>query len=87
MEDLEEWKAQIMAEMAKKMGSYRFSNPLDLATMATCGVSRSPFTEWIIEEAKPKDFVVATFKQFDGKANPVDHIFHFQQKIALETRN
>ena len=70
------------------MGGYsRFTNPLDLAMMATRGVSRSPFTEWIIDEAKPKDFVVPTFKQFDGKSDSVDHIFNFQQKMALERRN
>ena len=68
-------------------GYSRFTNRLDLAMMATRGVSRSPFTEWIIEESKPKDFVVPTFKQFDGKSDPVDHIFNYQQKMALETRN
>ena len=55
--------------------------------MATRRVSRSPFTELIVEEPKPKDFVVLIVKQFDGKSNPVDHIFNFQQKIALEMRN
>ena len=55
--------------------------------MATRGVSRLPFTEWIVEESKLKDFVVPTFKQFDRKFDPVDHIFNFQQKMALETRN
>ena len=35
-EDLEDWKAQILAEMTKKIGGYeRFSNPHDLAMMAT----------------------------------------------------
>ena len=87
MEDLEDWKAHIMVEMAKKMGGYRFFNPSNLVVMTTRGVSRSPFTEWIIDKPKPKDFVVLIFKQFDGKADPVDLIFHFQQKMALETRN
>ena len=40
-----------------------------------------------MDEPKPKDFVVPSFKQFDGKSDPVDHIFNFQQKMALETRN
>ena len=35
-EDLEDWKAQIMAEMTKKIGGYeRFSSPQDLAVMST----------------------------------------------------
>ena len=76
-----------MVEMANKMGGYRFTNPLNLAVMATRGVNRSPFMEWIVEEPKPKDFVVPTFKQFDEKFDPVDHIFNFQQKMALKTRN
>ena len=80
-EDQEHWKAQILAEMTKKMGEYgRFNNPPDLVVMATPGVNRSLFTEWIVEEPKPKDFVVPSFKQFDGKSDPVDHIFNFQQK-------
>ena len=80
IKDLEDLKAQIMAEMAKKMGGCRLSNPTDLVVMATHGVSRSPFMDWIVEEPKPKDFVVPIFKQFDDKFDPVDHIFHFQQK-------
>ena len=40
-----------------------------------------------MDELKPKDFVVPTFKQFDGKSNPMDHIFNFQQKMTLETKN
>ena len=88
LEDLEDWKQQIMAEMTKKIGGYnRFTSPLNLAMMATQGACRSPFIEWIVEEPKPKDFVVPTFKQIDGKSDPVDHIFNFQQKMALETRN
>ena len=87
-EDLEDWKVKILADMTKKIGGYgRFNNPQDLVVMATRGVNRSPFTEWIIDELKPKDFVVPSFKQFDGKSDPVDHIFNFQQKMALETRN
>ena len=55
--------------------------------MATQGVNKSPFTEWIVEEPKLKDLVVPSFKQFDGKSDPVNHIFNFQQKMALEIRN
>ena len=76
---LEDWKQQILAEITKKIGGFnRFTIPLDLTVMATQGVSKSPFTKWIVEELKPKDFVVPTFKQFDGKSNSVDHIFNFQ---------
>ena len=36
LEDLEDWKQQIMAEMTKNIGGYnRFINPLDLVVMAT----------------------------------------------------
>ena len=55
--------------------------------MATRGVNRSPFKEWIVDEPKSKDFVDPSFKQFDGKFDPVDHFFNFQQKMALETKN
>ena len=87
-EDLEDWKAQILAKTTKKIGEGygRFSNPQDLAMMATRGVNRSSFTKWIVDKPKPKDFVVPSFKQFDGKLDPVDHIFNFQQKMVLEMR-
>ena len=88
LDDLEDWKQQIMAKMTKKIGGYnRFTNPLDLVVMATRGVSRSQFIEWIVKELKPKDFVVLTFKSFDEKSYPVNHIFNFQHKMALEMRN
>ena len=62
-EDLEDWKAQILTEMTKKMRGYgRFTNPQDLVVIATRGVNRSPFMEWIIDEPKLKDFVVPSFK-------------------------
>ena len=74
--------------MTKKIGGYeRSNNPQDLAMMPTRGVNKSPFMEWIVGEPKPKDFVVPSFKQFNGKLDPVDHIFNFQQKMALKTRN
>lgn len=61
--------------MAKKMGNYKFQNPYNLAMMAARGMSRLPFTNWIMEEPKPKDLVVPTFKQFDGKVDLINHIF------------
>ena len=74
--------------MTKKIGGYkRFSSPQYLAVTTTRGVKKLPFTEWIVNELKPKDFAVPSFKLFDGKTDPVDHIFNFQQKMALETRN
>ena len=77
-ENLEDQKTHILAEMMKKIGRYgRFSSPQDLVVLATPGVNRSPFTEWIVNEPKPKDFIVPSFKQFDGKSDPVDHISNF----------
>ena len=62
-EELEDWKAQILVEMTKKMGGYgRFTNPQNLAMMATRGINKSLFTKWIVEEPKPKDFMVHSFK-------------------------
>ena len=62
-EDLKDWKAQILVEMMKKIRGYeRFSSPQDLVVMATRGVNRSPFTEWIVNEPNPKDFTVQSFK-------------------------
>ncbi|PON38250.1 hypothetical protein PanWU01x14_314060, partial [Parasponia andersonii] len=38
-------------------------------------------------EPRPRDFTTPTFRPFEGKTEPLDHIYHFQQKMALETRD
>lgn len=40
----QDWKALVMAQMAKKMGNYRFQSPYDISAMATCRVRKSRFT-------------------------------------------
>lgn len=76
-----------MAEMAKKINNPRFSNSFDFLVMMNLEVNKPLFTDWIIDELKPKDFVISMFKLFDGKSDPMDHIFHFQKKMAIETNN
>ena len=80
-----EWKKQMMEEMMQKvnqLGTYG-----DMTEQVIRGVTQSPFTEWISDEPKPKDFVVPTMQSFDGSSDPVDHLYQFQQKMAIETKS
>ena len=80
-----EWKKQMMEEMMQKvnqLGTYG-----DMTEQVIRGVTQSPFTEWISDEPKPKDFVVPTMQSFDGSSDLVDHLYQFQQKMAIETKS
>ena len=76
-----------MVEMAKMVNPDCSQSFRDLATLVLRGVSRSLFTSWIVARPKPKDFVMLTFRLFEVNSYPVKHIFQFQQKMALESKN
>ncbi|XP_062075246.1 uncharacterized protein LOC133779284 [Humulus lupulus] len=57
---------------------------MDLVSRTT---EKSPFSEWIQNEPKPWDFVIPPLPAFNGKGDPLNHLFQFQQKMALEANN
>lgn len=82
---LVEWKTQMMEKVMKKvnqLGTYG-----DLIEQVIKGVTQSPFIEWMSDELKLKDFVVLVMQSFDGLLDPVDHLYQFQQKMAVETKS
>ncbi|PON57911.1 hypothetical protein PanWU01x14_170010 [Parasponia andersonii] len=74
-----DWKQEMMAEFGQ--------TPDDLAEQTVRGINRTAFADWIQMEPRPRDFMTPTFRPFEGKTDPLDHIYHFQQKMALETRD
>ena len=77
----------MMAELSRRLGAHHGQTPADLAEQAVRGINRTAFADWIQSEPKPKDFTTPTIKVFEGKTDPLNQIYQFQQKMALETRN
>ncbi|XP_062119221.1 uncharacterized protein LOC133832968 [Humulus lupulus] len=77
----------MMREMLQKFSNGRSAyatKHLDLVSRTT---EKSPFSEWIQNEPKPRDFVIPSLPAFNGKGDPLNHLFQFQQKMALEANN
>ena len=50
-------------------------------------VSKSPFTRNIEDAILPRQFHQPTFTLYDGRSDPVEHVSHFSQKMAIYSRN
>ena len=50
-------------------------------------VSRSPFTRNIEDADLPRRFQQPTFTPYNGRTNPVEHVSHFSQKMAIYSRD
>ncbi|XP_062099702.1 uncharacterized protein LOC133805534 [Humulus lupulus] len=84
---LDSWKEDMMREMMQKFSDGRSAyatKHLDLVSRTT---EKSPFSEWIQNDPKPRDFVIPFLPTFNGKGDPLNHLFQFQQKMALEANN
>ena len=57
---------------------------MDKAKEAMRGISRSPFTQWIMKEVKLKRFNTPMLEKFQEKSDPVSHLLQFKQKTSLE---
>ncbi|XP_062085182.1 uncharacterized protein LOC133791267 [Humulus lupulus] len=60
------------------------SEHMDLVSRTT---ERLPFEEWIQNEPKLRDFIIPPLPAFNGKGDPLNNLFQFQQKMALEANN
>ena len=59
----------------------------DAMNKALSQVSKSPFT-WNIEDAiLLRRFHQPTFTLYDGRSDPVEHVSHFSQKMAIYSRD
>ena len=50
-------------------------------------VSKSPFTRNIEDVSLPRRFHQPTFTIYNGRTNPVEHVSHFSQKMAVHSKN
>ena len=50
-------------------------------------VSKSPFTRNIEDVILPRRFHQPTFILYDGRSDPVEHVSHFSQKMAIYSRD
>ena len=50
-------------------------------------ISKSPFTRNIKDAVLPRRFHQPTFSLYDGQSDPVEHISHFSQKMAIYSRD
>ena len=59
----------------------------DVVKKALSQISKSPFT-WGIEKAKlPRRFHQPTFTIYNGRMDPVEHVSHFKQKMAIHSQD
>ena len=50
-------------------------------------VSKSPFTGNIEDAVLPRRFHQPTFSLYDGRSDPVEHVNHFSQKMAIYSKD
>ena len=50
-------------------------------------LTESPFTEAILRTKRPRRFTLPAFVTFDGRTDPVEHIYQYQQKMTLDAEN
>ena len=50
-------------------------------------ISKSPLTRRIERAKLPRQFVQPTFTMYNGRTDPVDHVSHFNHKMAVHSRN
>ncbi|XP_062093990.1 uncharacterized protein LOC133800026 [Humulus lupulus] len=84
---LDSWKEDMMREMMQKFSDGRSAYATEHLDLVSRTTEKSPFSEWIQNEPKPRDFVIPSLPAFNGKGDPLNHLFQFQQKMALEANN
>ena len=50
-------------------------------------ISKSPFTRRIEGRKLPRWFTQPTFTIYNGQTNPVEHVSHFNQRMAVHSKN
>ena len=59
----------------------------DAMNKALSQVSKSPFTQNIEDVSLPRRFHQPTFTIFNGRTNPVEHVSHFSQRMAVHSKD
>lgn len=67
--------------------SYKGMTSAELAVLAAQGVTRSPFTDEILETLIPDKKWTKDLPIYEGMADPMDHIILFQQKLGVKAHD
>ena len=59
----------------------------DAMSKALNQIFKSPFTRWIEGRRLPRWFTQPTFTMYNGKTNRVEHVSHFNQRMAVHFKN
>ena len=59
----------------------------DAMSRALNQIFKSPFTHWIKEGRLPRWFTQPTFTLYNDRTDPVEHVSHFNQKMAVHSKN
>ena len=59
----------------------------DVISKAFNQISKSPFTRWIEGGRLPRRFTQPTFTIYNGRTDPVEHVSHFNQRMAIHSKN
>ncbi|KAI5324482.1 hypothetical protein L3X38_033555 [Prunus dulcis] len=79
-EGSKEGKRKQRHEIEKIIRWYKPQTPAELALEAAKGICKSPFIEDILKAKKPAKFTQNKFKLFQGTTDPIEHIYHFNNK-------
>ena len=64
----------------KGLGNYAMSKALHQ-------ILKSPFTQKFDRANLPRRFIQPTFAMYNGRMNPMEHVSHFNQRMAMHSRN
>ena len=59
----------------------------DAMSKALNQISRLPFTHNVEEGMLPWWFTLPTFTMYNGRTDPVEHVSHFNQRMAVHSKN
>ena len=59
----------------------------DAMSKALNQISKSSFMRWIEGGRLPRWFTQPTFTMYNGRTNPVEHVSHFNQRMAVHSKN
>ena len=69
----------------RSSSSKRLGN--DAMSKALKQISKSPFTHKIEQGRLPRRFTPPTFTMYNGHTDPVEHVSHFNQRMAVHSKN
>ncbi|XP_061993647.1 uncharacterized protein LOC133711558 [Rosa rugosa] len=71
--------------MKKVIDACKRADPRELAADIVRDVGKSPFTDDVLNMAKPRRFTTPVFQTYDGTIDPVDHIKGYKKQMSIET--